>query len=111
MRDRILIKELNVLLQQDRWKSEFEEFTHNHTAFFSGESTTFADCHYEVALMLTALASCIASPTKRSPDNIFLRYSYTLFHTSVHYTCRVCLPGWTRVVPCGADRTLWSLYN
>ena len=44
----IFIQEVNQLLQQDYWKTELEEFTHNHTAFFAGDCTTFADGHYEV---------------------------------------------------------------
>jgi len=30
----IFIQEVNQLLQQEHWKTELEEFTHNHTAFF-----------------------------------------------------------------------------
>jgi len=44
----IFIQEVNQLLQQEHWKTELEEFTHNHTAFFAGDYTTFADGHYEV---------------------------------------------------------------
>ena len=44
----IFIQEVNQVLQQEAWKTEFEEFIHNHAAFFAGDSSSFADGHYEV---------------------------------------------------------------
>ena len=44
----IFIQEVNEFLQRKQWKSSFEEFIHNHTAFFGGNVTTYSEGHYDV---------------------------------------------------------------
>lgn len=44
----IFIQEVNEFLRQKEWKDAFVEFIHNHTAFFGGNVTVFAEGHYDV---------------------------------------------------------------